>query len=640
MYFRHKRTPTGQVLQLVESYRNAEGRPRHRVVISLGNAPIPKENWTIIAKAVERRLYAQQELFEWNYSRSVQGWIDKIIRRIDLQGRWCPLRKYKESSEPSKASDEFEEEGIEGVLISQVNHGDTAILGPLLAGYHVWKQLKMDECLNGLGFNKFQQKAATVSVLNRLVAPLSEHALMEWLGDTALPELLGEDVLHGGKDRFYRVSDKLLSKKRSIESHVRSQQRRFFSLKRTVFLYDLTNTYFEGKAERNAKAKKGKSKHKRDDCPQIVVGMVFDEHGFELGHQIFEGNRNDSTTLIEMVNKLQEVVREEANLFCVDKPMIIVDAGVATKNNLKLLRDSGFHYLVNDSRHGRKAYREEFLKKEGFKLIKGRGNKTPIRVRMIKDLPDRNRDKDNKDEADRLVLCKSEGRLKKEKAIRSKVEDRFLETLERLAKRVGKGQLKQKSKIERAIGRILAKNTRVARFYNVEVEERKKESDSSTEYRVVWSRDDEKYQADGELLGCYVLRTDKSELSATEIWELYMTLTKAEDGFRSLKSDLGLRPNYHHKEDRVDAHVFITVLAYNLLQHILYTLKTQGDLRSWETIKRILSTHCYTTIILPTKKKDVHRIRKAGIPEASQKSIYDALGVEWKNLPVINEHGA
>lgn len=635
MYFRLKKTPSGQVLQLIESYRDAESRPRQRVVISLGDAKILKEDWPTIAKAVEKQLYGKSELFSYDYPTSIQQWIDVIIRRIDLQGRWAPLSRFKPKPSSSLSETQQEECIIDGVIAEKVSHTATTMLGPVLVANHAWQQLKLDDCLANSGFNKSQQKVAAASVMSRLVDPVSENQMTSWAGRTALPELLGDDLVQGGKDRFYRVSDKLIANKRRIESHMRSQQRRLFSLERTIFLYDLTNTYFEGTANKNDKAKRGKSKHKRNDCPQVVVGMVFDQNGFELGHEIFEGNRNDSTTLVEMLTTMQDVVHEEASLFSWAKPMVIMDAGIATKKNLKILREEGFEYLVNDSRRGRKTYLDQFLEDKEFSTIEGRDRKTPVQVRMITESTDQ-KGKDQK--GDRLILCKSEGRREKEEAIRSNAEDRFLEAVNKLSDRVLKGRLKKREKIVEAVGRVLAKHPRVARFYNINVEKCNQlpTKKNTPKYKVVWSRDDEKYQSSSDLFGCYVLRTNsETDLSAEEIWGLYITLTQAEDGFRSLKSNLGLRPNYHHTEDRVDGHIFITILAYHLLQFILYSLRLQGDNRSWKTIKRVLSTHCYTTIILPTNKNEIHRIRKAGIPEEGQKSIYKTLGVEWRNLPVV-----
>lgn len=234
-----------------------------------------------------------------------------------------------------------------------------------------------------------------------------------------------------------------------------------------------------------------------------------------------------------------------------------------------------------------------------------------------------------------MVLCKSDARGKKEEAIVSKAEKRFLKALERLADRIEKGQLIDPKKIQQKIGSIKKTHKRVQRFYEVSLKELSIGDASAKQPRskLGWSRKDEVYKENSELFGCYVLRTDIQELSAQELWNLYMTLTRAEDGFRALKNDLGLRPNQHRKEERVDAHVFITVLAYQLLRYITYKLEQKGDTRCWETIKRLMQTHCYTTMILPTNKGEIYHLRKAGRPELLQKTVYEELGVDYKNLP-------
>ena len=282
MYFRNKTTPSGKVLQLLESFRNDEGQPRNRVVISLGNADIPIDDQTIIAKAVEKHLYDQKELFEWKYDEKIQTWIDFIIRKMDLTGRWKPL----ESATEKKKT-------IDGVLVEEIDHENTSVLGTVLLARHAWEQLKLDQCLESLGFNPTQRMAVAANVINRLVDPVSENALQRWIGQTAMPELFGQKIMGLKRDLFYRTTDRLLQNRRKIEAHVRTCHRNLFSLNRTLFLYDLTNSFYEGSAKNNPKAKRGHSKHKRSDCPQVVLGVVFDEDGFELGHETFEGNRKD-----------------------------------------------------------------------------------------------------------------------------------------------------------------------------------------------------------------------------------------------------------------------------------------------------------------------------------------------------------
>lgn len=607
MFFRLKSTKSGQVLKLIESYRDDTARPRHRTVVSLGNAPLPQAIWKPVAKAVEARLYNEPELIERALDPQGQSWVDRIVRQVSSEGRWSPLIKTKKSGPV-----------IDGVLSDQVSHTETAELGPALIGWRVWERLGMPKLLERLGFNRSQSQAAAISVINRLVAPSSEHSLLDWYRRTGLPELMGNRLRGAGDDRFYRASDLLLQRQRAIEEHLRDRQRSLFNLNRTVLLYDLTNTHFEGLCKQNPKAKRGANKQKRNDCPQIVVGMVFDQYGFEMSHQVFEGSLNDGKSLLQMIEHLNASAGDSP-----EKPLVIMDGGVATRKNLDLLREHGFGYLVNDTRRRRRRYRKEFLESTAFSVVEGRDGKAAVEVRVM---DDPHRDEDGPYD-ERVVLCKSERRRCKETAMVSNAEKRFLEALRKLRARIENGRLKNPVKIERALGRLQAKHSRVRRYYQIALE---RQDDCST---LTWARNDEMFDEAGDLHGCYVLRTNEQTLNEHALWPLYISLTQAEDGFKALKVNLGLRPNRHRKEDRVDGHVFICVLAYHLLRHILWILEQKGDHRNWETLKQILRTHCYTTILLPTKTGQTHRIRKAGQPEECQKAIYRDLGIEWHGLP-------
>ncbi len=640
MFFRTKKTPSGRVLQLTESYRNLEGKPRQRVVVSLGDASIEKKDRTVIAKLVEARLYGYRDLFERQLSRGIQQWVDRIVQRVDREGRWRPLDK--EGVNQSSASVDEERSGrenvINGVLADKINHTHNRMLGPVLLGLHAWKKLGLDKLLGDLGFNEAQRKAAAISVINRLVEPVTENSLEEWMMTSALPELLGVRYRRGVKDRFYRVSDRLLENRIEIEQHLRHTQEKLFSLERTILLYDLTNTHFEGICDANPKARRGKNKQKRNDCPQVVLGMVFDEYGFELTHQVFEGNRADSKTLVEMIERLRDILDLDGGLRNLEKPLVIVDSGIATKGNIAYLRKQGFDYLVNDSRKRRLHYREEFLNGEGFEVIADRDKKSQVEVKLLRDQDEEESDQGDLpkegEHKDWVLLCKSEGRRQKEQAIRSRAEERFLDDLKKLAARISDGRLKDIEKIHRAIGKLLGRHPRVQRFYAVKLKTiPKKQRENLVSHKLVWQCKGDRLEANDELLGCYVLRTSREDLPAQKLWHLYMTLTQAEAGFKELKGNLGLRPNHHQKESRVDAHIFIAVLAYHLLCFIMHTMRKGGDTRSWRTIKRVLRTHSYATLIIPTKPGKIHRIRKAGIPEEEQKAIYRVFGIKWNQLP-------
>ena len=620
MYFARKASPSGQTLQLLESYRNDEGKSRHRVVVSLGDVDIPQALWRVVSEAVELRLTGQGCLF--GLGPAAAEWVDWVLGRIETRDQ----HRRRTPSGP---------EYIDGVRLDRVKHRRHTSLGPELLGLHAWDQLGMPDLLDTLGFNRAQRDAAAVSVINRLSCPVSENGLATWVRTSSLVDLLGEHVARARRDRFYRVSDRLLEHQLQIEAHLRTAQARHFGLHRTLLLYDLTNSHFEGTCQGNPKAKHGANKQKRFDCVQIAVGMVFDEHGFGLAHKTFAGNRSDSKTLVAMVADLDRMTKEHGTFSSLIPPTVIVDAGIATKANLKELRGNGYAYLVNETRKNRGNYAAEFAEEAPFEPIPDRDGKTSVRVRRI-EVPALGSDGDDESEVEYVVLCKSAERRQKELAIRSRAEERFLQEAEKLAQRLQEGKLKDPSKIDQAIGRLRQKGSRVSGYYEVRAE--RNPDDQGTKTRMPgsilkWQRHDDAYTAGDELMGCYVLRTTRADLEPERVWQVYTTLSKAEDGFRALKSHLGLRPNRHQSEDRADAHVFITVLAYHLLRFISETLARAGDRRDWSTLRQILQTHQYATVVVPTRTGTTYLLRKPGEPEECHRQIYSHFDLGIPSLP-------
>jgi len=601
MYFHRKKSKSGRCLQLLESYRPAGGgSPRHRVVASLGDADIPDEWFDALAVLISSRLTGAELLIPPELPPKGLAWVDRIVHDVE--------RRREEAEAGS------ERQTLDGVVLDRVEHSHSTVLGPLLAGLHAWDGLGMDGLLTALGFNASQRQAACALVLGRLAEPMSEHGFYHWLPYSSLPDLLGSKVHSGGVQRYYRIGDRLLEKRGPIETALRERIGAHFGLRRTLFLYDLTNFHFEGACEANPSAVRGRNKQKRHDCPQVVVGMVFDEFGFEVLHRTFAGNTSDCRTLPEMARALLDASTEDC-LVSEQSPMVVVDGGLATKANLAELRRLGFHYLVNDKRARRGAWAEMF-EQDGFKPVAGRDEPREVLVRHI----DIKCDPEDGDSEERVVLCRSRGRRNKELAIRSNAEEKFLKGLRALGARLESGRLKTCGGAERALGGVLAKHPRVARFYTCSVTGKQR-------LRLHWQRDDERWDAEDRLAGCYALRTTHRDLDGEELWRLYMTLCRAEDGFRTVKSDLGLRPAFHQVEHRVDAHVFITVLAYQILRLILYTLEKRGDTRSWQTLRHVLATHCYATVHLALEDGTVHHIRKPGRPESCQFDIYRKLGI-------------
>jgi len=620
MFFARKKSPSGHTLQSLESYRNDEGKSRHRVVVSLGESAIPRGLWPAVSTGVELELTGQGKLF--GLAPEAAEWVDWVLRKVESRD----LHRRRRGCGP---------EYIDGVILEGVEHTRHTSLGPELLGLHAWDTLGMPDLLDTLGFNRAQRDAAAVSVINRLSSPVSENKLSVWVKRSSLLDLLGEHLAQAQRDRFYRVSDRLLAHQRQIEAHLRKAQARHFALSRTLVLYDLTNSHFEGTCASNPKAKHGVNKQKRFDCVQVAVGMVFDEYGFSLAHKTFAGNRGDSTTLIEMVVELDKITEEDGTFGSLQPPTVIVDAGIATKKNLVELRSRGYAYLVNETRNNRATYAEQFAEDALFEAVPDREGRTSVRVRRIEvPAPGAVQNADGKE--DYVILCKSDERRQKELAIRSRAEERFLDELQKLAKRLDDGRLKDVTRIDQAIGRIRQKGSRVAGYYDIWAERAPNEQQRRGKMPksiLKWRRHDKAYAVGDELMGCYVLRTTREDLEPERVWEVYTTLSKAEDGFRALKSDLGLRPNRHQTEDRADAHVFITVLGYHLLSFILETLRRAGDRRRWDTLRQVLQTHQYATMVMPTRTGTTHLVRKASKPEPCHLEIYEHFDLGVSSLP-------
>ena len=266
----------------------------------------------------------------------------------------------------------------------------------------------------------------------------------------------------------------------------------------------------------------------------------------------------------------------------------------------------------------RLAFDSEFADLESFTKIKGRdqlsrSSKKDVFVKSLKG-------------DDETILCVySKDRENKEMAIIAKAEDRLIEDLNKLKKSVESGIIKDRDKIQQRIGRIRQRRSRAAKYYEITL--------NSDEQTVDWQRNEAKYQREVVATGGYIIRTNRANLKDEEIWKIYILLTKVEAGFRSLKTDLGLRPIYHQTQKRADAHIFITILAYRLLRAIEFRLQQCGMHVSWTTIKRVLKTHAFATLIIPSKNGNTYRIRKAGRPNSMQRDIYAKLGVRVDDLP-------
>jgi hypothetical protein len=321
--------------------------------------------------------------------------VDFILKKLKDENKLPPVKHLEQPRPPDKV--------INGVAFEQIEHENGTLLGPLLPLESAWNSLGVSKFLKERKFSSRQINSAKISIFNRLLDPDSENALLSWAGTTALNELLGERLELSGEDRFYRVSDKLLLCRDELEAHLRKREQSLFNLNRTLVLYDLTNSYFEGQAAANPKARRSaNSKENRSDCPLLSVGLVLDGEGFVLTHKVFSGNIHDCKTIESAISELQNVSGAD------ERPLVVLDGGIATAANLAYLTEQGFDYVVNGKRVTRQKFAADFLELDRFHKVGERDDKAPVLVRRLES------------ENEHVLLCRSDERKKKEDAIVSK----------------------------------------------------------------------------------------------------------------------------------------------------------------------------------------------------------------------------
>jgi len=376
----------------------------------------------------------------------------------------------------------------------------------------------------------------------------------------------------------------LLKHKQELEQHLYERERSLFQFEETITLYDLTNTYFEGSCKFNDWGAHGHSKEKRSDCPLVTLGLVLDSSGFPKRSEVFAGNANEPRTLEEMIKELTASPHRQAEntkqkqLFKQKKPTIVMDAGIATEENISWLREKQYHYLVVS----RKRHRE-------FPEEKA------VVVKSDKDCTIKAYKKINEKTGEVELYCHSTRREDKERAIQNRFSTRFEEALNKLDSGLHKkGCVKKYDKVLESLGRLKQKYSRAAKLYRITVKKDKKTGNA---------------------------------VQITRQRKLYTMLTDLEAVFRSLKSELGLRPVFHQKTERVSGHLFITLLAYHLIHSIRCQLKIKGIHSSWSNLRKQLKGQDRITVSMNCRDDEIVHIRKSTRPEPRQQVIYDALGL-------------
>ena len=569
--------------RLVEAHR--EGNVvRQRTLLNLGRYfNLPQSEWPVLAARIEQLLRGQGSLLSSSTSEAVEALAARYAAQL--------IARQREMTLVPAAVARFVEVDLN--TLEQVRPRTVGVEHVALT---CMRQLGFDEKLAALGFNKPQIAAAVGNVIGRMAVPASELATYAWLQQTtALGELIDYDYEGMDLQRLYRSADQLLKHRDVLESHLFGAAKTLFRLSETITLYDLTNTYFEGMAAGNAKAKRGRSKEKRSDCPLVTLGLVLDVSGFPKRSRLFAGNVSEAQTLEDMLKELGAA----------PGATVVMDAGIASEANLVWLKGHGYEYVVVSRKRHRQfdpAHATE---------VQTAGEQT-IQVQRVKD----------ETTGEILLYCYSPARAEKDRAIDTTKAERFEAALQKLVAGLAKPRgLKDATRIERSIGRAKQKYARAAQHYVIDVV---LDEAGKNVTAIRWNRVPKPGTA-ATHPGVYCIRTTLTAPTDTELWRTYCMLTNLEAVFRSLKTDLGLRPVHHQIERRVEAHLFISVLAYTFVHTIRLQLKAGGIDDAWQTLRKSLSTQMRITTTLQRRDDCTVHVRKATRPEPAQQKILSQL---------------
>lgn len=573
---------------LVESIRTAKG-PRQRILLYMGvNIGLPESEHCQLAQCISELLTGAQRLIPYpeHIEHLAERYTSQIVHHLSAQDN---------RSQPDEPPE------LIPIDVNSVEMVEPRSVGAEHLMLEMADQLKLPEQLEKLGLSKKEKAIALGTIIARAVNPDSERSTYAWLRkESGLGELIDFDFKKISLHKLYRISDKLLPHKNALERYFENVECKFHGYTNTIALYDLTNVYMEGQSKRNPKAKFGVSKEKRNDCPLITMGLTMNEHGFLHGTSILPGNASEPKTLEEMIKSLSV----HQSLF---KPTIVLDAGIATDANLSWLRENRYPYIVSARQDA------PSLELEGDLVAVGDVHDF-VKAALIKS---------PSDSGEKWLYCESEAKA----AVASKMKQAFRARFEDDLKKISAGLLKPRgrkkySKILERIGRLKEKHKQISGCYEVNV---LVSDDGKVATSIEWKVVEEKLS--DKLTGSYFLRTNLTHLEAKDLWQLYNTLRSVEDAFRFMKSSLGLRPVYHQLERRVDGHLWITIIAYHLIQQCLYQLKQKGIQYEWRTVRKIMRSRVRVTMKAKSAEDKTLHHRSTTKAEGEQVDIYRALGL-------------
>lgn len=574
--------------RLVESYRNLEGRVCHRTLLNVGFlTDYSPEQLNKVQACLNDRYENQRSLFS-ETDAIVKHLAEELWERL-IAGKRIDFKKAELM-----------------IKVDTMRHENVREIGAEWMSYNIWNQLELTQFLQLEGWKEEEIQLAATQVISRAVYPASELKTSLWIKEnSAVCELTGYNPDAITKDKLYGSALKLYGIKDKLEKHLSARTNELFDLEDKIILYDLTNTYFEGRKLNSQLAKHGRSKEKRKDAKLVVLAMVVNVEGFIKYTAVHEGNIADCATLESMIEKL-------ATHTCSHKPIVVLDAGIATQENLDLIKKKGYHYVCV-SRTKLKNYTS--VAGKGPVLLQTK-NKQEIQLKAVA----------TEKHTDYFLEVTSAAKAKKEEGMKDSFEHRIEEELQKVSNAIQrKGGVKTIEKVHERIGRIKEKYPSIHSQYIIET---KLNKEANQVIELKWSKDESKDATKRATLGVYFLRTDLEIKDEAVTWNIYNTIREIESSFRCLKTDLDLRPVYHQNDDSTMAHLHLGILAYWLVNTMRHQLKAGGINHSWSEIVRIGNTQKVVTTSGSNTFDKIITVRKCSEPAQKLLALWDILKIK------------
>lgn len=579
-----------------------DGKVKQRAILYLGSDPLlaDKANRAIVLDILKSRIFDQDSLFPEQPAKHLLDLGLAYYEKYCIKyGQESPQTAASIPPAPDKA--EFHTIDIRNLEVNEVKTFGTEHLCK-----HVLGELQLKECFAALGMTGDQISKSLISIAARAIFSASEHKTAQLLETRSELSSLFHHAQSISHRQLYAISDLLYTHKEPIDKFLYNRVTDMFDLNDKLVIFDISNTYFESRKDASKIAKYGRSKEKRADCPLVVFTGVINAQGFIRHSRIYEGNKPDTATLEDMIEDLKKHTSPASQY------TIVMDAGIATEDNLALADRAG-HKYVCVSRTRLKDYPVDPSGAKNIQLTDRGNNKVELAIFK----PDGYHDT--------WMYVQSEEKRVKEQSMDDKLKERFEEDLNNIKKAITKKSgTKSIEKVWERIGRAKQKHKRVSPGYQVTVAQK-----DGKATQVTWVEKQDKVKEDNtdsyRYNGVYFIRTNHDKTNEKQLWDIYNTIREVESTFRCLKSDLNIRPVHHQNDERIEAHIYLTILAYQLVNTVRHMLKKKGINHDWQNIVRIMSTQTIQTIELPTDKKTIH-LRKPSKPIREAKQIYDATG--------------